>query len=186
MEKQGLHKIIDCPLIETERLLLRLFEAADLDTAYKLFNDADVQKYLSIRNRRSRQQMEVLITKSINYWKTRGFGMLCVADKTTNEMIGYCGFQTFDGTPDIEIVFGYLKEYWGNGIATEAAIACLRFGFENLPFEKVYAATVPENKASQKVLEKIKMKYDEKTVHYEMNLLLFAITRSEFLSANFD
>ena len=61
------------------------------------------------RNRRSREQMEVLLNNSVNHWKTRGFGMLCVADRTTDEMIGYCGFQTFDGTPEIEIVFGYLK-----------------------------------------------------------------------------
>ena len=112
MEKQALHKIIDCPLIETERLSLRLFRAADLDTAYKLFNNADVQKYLSARNKRSREQMEVLLNNSVNYWKTRGYGILCVADRTTNEMIGYCGFQCFDGTPDIEIGFGFLKEFW--------------------------------------------------------------------------
>ena len=62
----------------------------------------------------------------------------------------------------------------------------MKFGFENLPFDKIYAATAPENKASQKVLEKIKMKYDEKTVHYDMNLLLYSISRSEFLSSNFD
>ena len=181
MEKQALHKIIDCPLIETERLLLRLFEAADLDTAYIIFNDADVQKYLSAKNKRSREKMEVLLNKSVNYWQTRGFGMLCVADKTTNKMIGYCGFQTFDGTSNIEIGFGFLKDCWGKGIATEAAKACLKFAFENLSLEKIYAATVSENIASQKVLEKINMKYDEKTIHYEMDLLLFSISRSEFL-----
>lgn len=186
MEKQATHKIIDCPLIETDRLLLRLFEAADLETAYKLFNDAEVQKYLSEKNRRTREGLKVLLNNSVKYWKTRGYAMLCVADKTTDEMIGYCGFQCFDGTSDIEIVFGYRKEFWGQGIATEAARACLRFGYENLPFDKIYAATVPENTASQKVLKKIRMKYDEKTVHYEMNLLLFSVTRNEFLSSDFE
>lgn len=186
MEKQASHKIIDRPRIETERLSLRLFEATDLNAAFILFNDADVQKYLSATNKRTREQLEVLMNNSINYWRTRGFGMLCVADKTTNEMFGYCGFQYFDKTPDIEIVFGYLKEYWGKGIATEAARACLKFGFEKLSFEKVFAATVPENTASRSVLEKINMKYDEITVHYNLNLLLFSITRNEFLLNNFE
>ena len=84
MEKQALHKIIDCPLIETERLTLRLFEAADLDTAYKLFNDADVQKFLSARNKRSREQMEVLIKIPLIIGKPAVSE--CYASPTNNRM----------------------------------------------------------------------------------------------------
>ena len=184
MENHALKKICETPIIQTKRLVLRTFEAGDLDTAYILFNDAEVQKYLSKRNKRNRQQLEVLLEKSLNYWQTRGFGMFCVAEKLSGDMIGYCGFQYFDKTTDIEIVFGYLKEFWGQGFATEAARACLKFGFEKLEFERVLAATVPENTASRFVLEKLHMKCEENSVHYDMNLLSFSISREDFLAVS--
>lgn len=47
------------PIIETERLLLRMFRDEDLDAVYHLFSDADVQKYLSVENKRTREQVKV-------------------------------------------------------------------------------------------------------------------------------
>ena len=184
MNKQALKKICDDPAVQTERLVLRKFTAEDLDAAYILFNDDEVQKYLSQKNRRNREQLEVLLAKSINYWEKRGFGLFCVTEKNVGKMIGYCGFQYFDNTTDIEIIFGYLKEFWGKGFATEAAKGCLKFGFEKLEFEKVLAATVPENVASRVVLEKLHMKCEENSVHYDMNLLIFSISSADFLAFN--
>lgn len=47
------------PLIKTERLSLRMFEVCDFNSAFQLFNDEEVQKYLSPENRRNREQLEV-------------------------------------------------------------------------------------------------------------------------------
>ena len=170
------------PQIETERLLLRMFEPKDLDAAYVLFNDVEVQKYLSPQNQRNREQLKNLLEKCLKYWGERGFGMWCVTEKNVGKMIGYCGFQYFDKTTEIEIVFGYLKEYWGKGIATEAAQVCLKYGFEQLSLKNIFAVTDPNNIASQRVLEKLRMLLCEKIVHYEMNTVTYTISKNQYQS----
>ncbi len=167
------------PLIETERLYLRLFEPKDLDTAYFLFNDPEIQKYLSPNNKRTREQLEMLLQRWNNYWKERDFSIWCAALKDDGKMIGYCGLQYFDKTPDIEIVFAFLKEYWGKGFAVEAAAAGLQYGFEKLSRDKIYAATEPQNTASRRVLEKLGMCFNEKHTHYDMNTVTYSISYHE-------
>lgn len=168
------------PLIETERLMLRIFEADDLDTAFVLFNDDDVQKYLSPANRRTREQLKITLEKLALRWKERGFGIWCVCEKDDKKMIGYSGFQYLDNTPQVEILFGFLKDSWGKGFATEAAKACLRFGFEEAQWSKVYAATHPENLASRCVLEKIGMAFDKKLAYYQIDSISYTISRDEY------
>ena len=168
------------PIIETERLILRMFEADDFDAAHLLFSDADVQKYLSPANRRTPEQMRVTLEKLATRWLERGFGIWCVCDKNSGEVIGYSGFQYFEKSSEVEILFGYLKEFWGNGYATEAARACLRYGFQTLFFEKVYAAIHPENVPSLRVLEKLEMSFEDRTEHYAMDSITFTISRENY------
>lgn len=174
---QAVKESLDYPAIETDRLFLRMFEAKDLEAAYLLFNDSDVQKYLSPKNRRTRQQLKVLLKNAVRYWREKGFGLWCVTEKHIGEMIGYCGFQNFDETGEVEIVFGFLKEHWGRGFATEAATVCLQFGFEKLNFKKIFAATNPENVASLRVLEKAEMTFVKNESHYEMETVIYSISK---------
>lgn len=170
----------DLPLIETERLLLRMFEARDLDSAFRLFNDEEVQKYLSPENRRTRERMKVTLQNFVKRWRERGFGLWCVSEKSGDKMYGYCGFQHFDETPDAEVLFAFFKDFWGKGFATEAAKACLKFGFEELHFEKVFAATHPENTASVGVLEKIGMTFEKRNAHYGIDTVRYVNSRDDF------
>ncbi len=168
------------PFIETERLLLRCFEAGDLDFVCEIFNDEEVQKYLSPANRRTRTQLQTTLQNLVTRWTERNFGLWCVCEKTTGKAIGYCGFQYFVKPPEVEILFGFLKQSWGFGLAGEAADACLRYGFEKLFFGKVFAATHPENAASQIVLEKIGMRFDKRIEQYRMNLMNYFIYRENY------
>jgi [ribosomal protein S5]-alanine N-acetyltransferase len=182
MEVKVLRNNLDSPIIRTERLSLRLFEDKDLEDAYKLFNDPEVQKYLSPKNRRTREQLKVSLKKFANHWNERGFGILCVTKKESGEMLGYCGFQFFDETDDVEILFCIILEDWNKGFATEAAKGCIKYGFKHLKFNRIYAATDPQNLASQSVLTKLGMHYDEESSHYEMKLAVFSLTREVFQS----
>ena len=180
MESPSYITKFEFPTIETERLLLRMFEDRDLDSAFRLFNDKDVQKYLSPDNKRTHKQLQTTFERLRLRWEERGFGIWCVCEKTSQKMIGYCGFQYLDKTGNVEIVFAYLKEHWKKGFATEAANACLRFGFKKLKTEKIYAVIHPENTASHRVLKKIGMSFDRATGHYRMNLTAYTIARDEY------
>lgn len=173
------------PVIETERLLLRMFRAEDSETIYKLFNDADVQKHLSPANRRTREQIKVTLKNFVSRWDERGFGVWCVTEKKSAKVIGYCGFQLFDEMPEIEIIFAFLKNFWGKGFATEAAKACLRFWFEELTSDEIFAASSPKNIAALQVLEKIGMRYVEKSARYQMELVTYSISRNEYRNNSF-
>lgn len=168
------------PLIETERLLLRMFEARDLDFAFRLFNDDEVQKYISPENRRTREQMKVALQNFVKRWQERGFGLWCVSEKSGGKMFGYGGFQYFDRTTDVEVLFAFSRNFWGKGFATETAKACLRFGFEELRLEKIFAAVHFQNTASRRVLEKIGMTYEKREPHYGVDTIVYVISRDDF------
>jgi RimJ/RimL family protein N-acetyltransferase len=65
-------------------------------------------------------------------------------------------------TPTVEIGWRLAPAYRGRGLATEAARACLDFGFNNLRLPEIVAFTVPANAASRRVMEKLGMAYDER------------------------
>ncbi len=167
-------------VIETEQLLLRMFRAEDLDTAYKLFSDADVQKYLAPENIRTLEQTKSTLRNLVRRWEERNFGIWCVTHKNSGEAAGYCGFQYFEDTSDVELVFAFLKNYWGNGLATEAAKACLRYWLEELTLEKIVAATSQQNIGSQRVLEKIGMNFVEKSAFHDIDAVTYSVSREEY------
>lgn len=172
---------LNLPTIETARLRLRMFADRDFDSTWRLFNDPEVQKYLSPENRRARAQVKTILDNSVEHWKRRGFALWCVSEKSRDTMCGYCGFQYFDETPAVEILFAFHKNAWGKGFATEAANASLRFGFERLQLKKIYAATHPENTASRAVLEKIGMVFETRTTHYGIDTATYSISRGGFV-----
>jgi RimJ/RimL family protein N-acetyltransferase len=92
---------------------------------------------------------------------THGFGLFAVEKKSNREFLGFTGFAkpSFEShfTPCIEIGWRLKKEAWGNGYATEAANACLDYGFRVLAFDKVFSFTSILNMNSEKVMKKIGM-----------------------------
>jgi RimJ/RimL family protein N-acetyltransferase len=68
--------------------------------------------------------------------------------------------RDFRALPCVEIGWRLSREHWGNGYASEAASACLRFGFEKLTLKQIVAFTVPLNKRSIGVMERIGMSCD--------------------------
>ena len=72
-------------------------------------------------------------------------------------MIGFCGIKYLPEVDLPEVGYRYLKEHWGQGIGTEAALACVDFARADLKIEKLIALILPENIASIKVAEKLGM-----------------------------
>lgn len=163
-----------------------MFEDRDSESAFRLFNDRAVQKYLSPRNRRTREQMSVTLKFFLKRWTERGFGLWRVGEKNGGKMLGYCGFQYFDETLEVEILFALFEECWGKGLATEAAKAGLKFGFEKLLLSKIFAVVHPENSASRGVLEKIGMRFENTTLHYGIDTMTYSISSDDFKSAEIE
>jgi len=168
------------PSIETDRLILRPFELDDLDDLAAILADPDVTRYLPGGRPRTREQTEATLRFIIGHWEQRGFGWWAVNQKTGRELIGWCGLKLLDSTGEVEVLYLFARRHWGQGYATEAGTASLRYGFEELKLDRIIALAVPENAASRRVMEKIGMQYEKTAVHYNLDLACYSITRQAF------
>jgi ribosomal-protein-alanine N-acetyltransferase len=166
--------------IETARLLLRTFEPDDFEPLYSLWNKEEVTRYIRPGWKPTREDIQNYLDRTQKRWDERGFSHLAMTLTETGELIGYCGFQYVEETPEVELLYGLDPPYWNHGYVTEAARACLRFIFENTKLERIIALSYPQNKGSWRVMEKVGMKYEKMAHHYNAELLCYAITRDEF------
>jgi RimJ/RimL family protein N-acetyltransferase len=87
--------------------------------------------------------------------------------------------QFVAGTKEIEVGFRLAKQYWGQELATEAARAVLRHGFEVLCLERIIGLAHPANVASQRVLHKSGLKHEKNAYYYEHLVRYYAIERTD-------
>ncbi len=166
--------------IETERLRLRILRIEDLPDLMSIVGDSEVMRYIGVEGGVALTREEALdaLTSMIAFWNLRGFGRWAVRDKSSDIMVGLCGLRLLEDTP--ELFYAFAKNFWGRGLATESARACLRYGFEELNFNRIIAASRHANAASIRVLQKIGMRY-EKDINYQgVEAVCYAVTRDTF------
>jgi ribosomal-protein-alanine N-acetyltransferase len=166
-------------IFETERLSFRHLTMDDLDNLFALYHAPDVRKYYSegIPNyEETRRELEWIVSEC---YPTYGFGMWATILKETGKFIGRCGLCPMDieGKEEIEVAYMLDSQYWGQGLATEAAKAILRFGFEQVRLSRLISVINPDNIASARVAEKMGMRLE---IDGDMNgepTLLYSIDR---------
>lgn len=157
-------------IIETERLLLRTFTVEDASLIYNLNFDPEVIRYTldPIRDIEHARQVleEVILPQYVLYNHGRwAVHVKLGLDPIAIGFIGWCGLKTRHELNEIDLGYRFIKAAWGNGYATEAAYACIRYGFEKLNLQRIVGRALPGNLASIKVLEKCGMNYvGEETV----------------------
>ncbi|MBD2564635.1 GNAT family N-acetyltransferase [Nostoc sp. UIC 10607] len=147
-------------ILETHRLLMRDFVEADWQAVFAYQSDSLYLRY-NYWTHRTKNDVCEFIQMFIDQQKEqpRTKFQLAIVLKEENRLIGNCGIRVND--PEIrEANIGYElnSQYWGQGYATEAAQAILKFGFEELGIHRIWSWCVAENVASVKVLEKIGMR----------------------------
>lgn len=171
------------PVIETERLLLRQFTLYDVDDLLRqVYSDPIAMRYLPGREPRSREQTEQTVQRFIDHWEEHCFGGMAVIHRADQQLIGQIGLQCVPGETAVEIFYAIARSYWGKGLTTEAARAVLAYGFEKAGLDRIMAVAVPENIASQRVMQKIGMTGGDLTTAYYggAELAYYAITRQAF------
>lgn len=164
--------------LETERLRLRLFTPDDVQITYELGTDPDVIRYAENEPLKDMAEAKQRLTEGpLADYEKYGYGRFAVELKETGRVIGFCGIKYIPEIDLPEIGYRYLKKYWGRGIGTEAAKACVEFALEDLGCKKLVALIMPENTASICVAEKLGMSrgplihiFDVDAYQYEMML----------------
>lgn len=139
--------------IMTGRLLLRELTPDDAQSFYELNLDPDVLRYTGDTPFKNVSDARVFL---INYdqYKKYGFGRWAVIRKEDDAFLGWCGLKYSEETKEYDLGFRFFKKYWGNGYATEAAIACASLGFSTFNIPKIIGRAMKANSASIRVLEK--------------------------------
>jgi ribosomal-protein-alanine N-acetyltransferase len=121
-----------------------------------------------------------LISNRLKHWEEHGFGWWAVEPRSNKQLIGWSGLLFLPETEEVEV--GYLLDeaFWGKGLATEAARACLKYGFANLDLENIVAIVHPENTASQRVAEKLGMSFADRSHYFGMDVYRYSIEHSCF------
>ncbi len=163
-------------IIETSRLRLREFTPEDAALMYELNFDPEVVHYTGNGAFESIEAAEIFIRNYPDYQKN-GFGRWIMFTKDTNEFIGWCGLKLVDG--EVDLGYRLLKKHWNKGYASEAAIACLDFGFNTLNLKRIIARADRDNIASIRVMEKIGMTFEKTgTCDHLDNAVHYVITKS--------
>lgn len=160
----------------TERLVLRALTVDDTSDFFALNSNPEVMKYTGEPLLKSLDEARDALANYPDF-KTVGYGRWGCVLKAEQRVIGFCGLKYLDDLNEVDVGYRFLPEHWGQGLATEACHASVKFGFEVLKLNRVIGMTMPENVASQRVLEKVGLKYDREIVYSGHQALLFSAHR---------
>jgi len=149
--------------LDTERLRLRQWRTSDLGPFAELNADPRVMEFFPARlDRAASDALALRIEAKI---AERSWGLWAAEIRATGEFIGFIGLQPpiaqLPCSPCIEVGWRLAQPYWGKGFATEGARAALRFGFEKLGLDEIVSLTVPANRRSRAVMERLGMQEDK-------------------------
>lgn len=148
--------------LHTPRLFLRNWKADDLPAFAALNADEQVMQHFPAQL--TAEQSAALAERIQAHIQQFGFGPWVVEQQEQPGLIGILGLQQvlFDSafTPAVEIGWRFLPTYWHQGYAREAANAALDFAFDQLQLEQVLAFTVPANKPSRTLMQRLGMQHD--------------------------
>ena len=163
-------------ILETERLILRQFELTDAEFIVELVNSPGWIEFIGDRNIRTEEAaISYLQNGPMKSYEENGFGLSMVELKDGTP-IGMCGILRRDTLESPDIGFSFLPEFMGMGYAFEIAKATINYAMMNLNIKTILAITVPNNKRSRQLLEKIGLKYI-KTIYMPVDneeLMLFS------------
>jgi len=165
--------------METARLVIRSFTLQDAPALHeRVFGDDEAMRFIPRGASTSVERTRGSIERFIRHEREHGFGLWAVELKETGELIGDAGLFLVQGIgPEVEVAYHLGKAWWNQGYATEAATACLRFGFKECGLTEIIAICFPEQAASRRVMEKAGMTYVGPARYYELDLVKYVKRR---------
>jgi RimJ/RimL family protein N-acetyltransferase len=152
------------PVIETERLLLRPWRAADVAPNTAMLSDPPTARFITIDGEPVTDELDGWRNAAViaGHWALHGFGMFAVEEKSSGKYIGRVGPWFPPGWPGFEVGWGIAKEFRGNGYAVEAAKAAIDWVFASFEIDRIIHCIDLENAASQRVALRLGARKDRK------------------------
>ena len=151
-------------ILETERLILRRQQAADIAPLVALWADAEVTRYMG--GPRDREWLQSVLEETAQDPYAERYDLWPVIEKETGQVVGHCGLldKEVEGRTEIELNYVLVSSVWGKGYATEIGLALKRYAFESMRIDRLIALIEPENVASERVAVKIGLRFEKEVV----------------------
>ncbi|SDQ42269.1 Protein N-acetyltransferase, RimJ/RimL family [Chryseobacterium soldanellicola] len=162
---------------ETERLIIRPMSLDDAEFIFDLYNRPKFIEFIGDRSIKTIGDAEDYIkNRFLPQFEKLGFGNYLMVTKEGNHKIGGVGIFEREGLDIVDIGFSLLEEFEGKGYAYEAAVKVKSIGMDDFGLKKISAITSKDNFSSQKLIEKLGLKFikhvtlpndEEELMYYE-------------------
>ena len=159
-------------ILETERLILRRQVIEDLEALWALYCDPEITRFIPDAPKTFEEAREELEWHMNGHPRNPDLGLWATIHKASGRFIGRCGLLPWnvDGREEVEVAYTIAREFWGQGLGTEAAQAIKDYACKHLHFSHLICLIEPDNSASVNVAQKIGMTF-EKAIDHELGLL---------------
>ena len=143
--------------VETPRLILREIVESDVDGFFELDSDPEVHRFLGNRTVQSKEESMAVIKFVRQQYIDFGIGRWAVIEKQSGSFIGWCGIkfvteEVNNHTNYYDLGYRLIRKHWGKGYATESATICVKYAFDKLRLNQLFAAAHTENVLSNRIL----------------------------------
>ena len=168
-------------ILETEHLLLRHLEPGDLDCLYALYSDPEVRRYFPEGTLTLEETKEELDWFLHGHPRHPELGLWATIHKPSGQFIGRCGLLPWniDGVFEVEIAYMLGKEWWGQGLATEAALGIRYYAYETLKLKRLICLIDEDNQASIRVAEKTGMRFEKTGLDDKGPYMLYSVEKKD-------
>ncbi len=155
--------------LETPRLIMRRWREEDVAPMAAVNADPEIMRWIRDGSVRDERQTRDGVRAWESEWESRGFGLFAVEIRSTGELAGFTGLSVPGFLPEVlpavEVGWRLGRSHWGQGLATEAAAAAVRFGFEERGLERIVSIIQVGNVASERITAKLGMRLARETVN---------------------
>jgi len=168
--------------LETERLALRPPRSGDLDGYLAIFLRPEVGEWLrpSPLDPIDEETVREILAADLAHWEEHCFGQWAVTERGRDALVGRGGLSwtKVEGVPAVELAWTVDPDRHRNGIATELGAAAVELA-RNRGIAELVAMTLPHNRASRRVAEKLEMEPAGEIVHAGLPHVLYRLKLAE-------
>ncbi len=174
------------PVLHTERLDLVEIKQAHLNDIYKLFSDEKVTEFYNLHPFKQENDAKPFLDWFRNRFSESLAIRWGIALKGQEKIIGTLGFNNFTANHRANIGYDLQKEFWNNGYITEALEAVIKYGFNQLEFNRIEAEVMLGNNNSERVLEKLGFKKEgvlREWMYWDGNhydMIMYSLLKNEY------
>jgi [ribosomal protein S5]-alanine N-acetyltransferase len=147
------------------RLLAERLTEAHLPVLHRMHRDERMMAMIG--GVRTEAQTAAYLERNLKHWDDHGFGIWILRDPVTHDVVGRAGLRnlTIEGMPEVELAYALFPEWWGRGLATDAARACVTIARDWMGLHSVIGLVLPANLVSQRVLRKAALEQEREVLH---------------------